>query len=449
MSELTDDELLETVALLKQHGSQTAVSAITGISRSAIQNRLSKAVAKGLASSVDIVSTSERISDASIRLARKRDTALASVLNAGDKTSPADPIELRRLRNEIGRLRGEIRDLTSHAINDQALRAAVFQLKDIPAEPISFQATKRFAKAKAETIVINISDVHWGEVVDLDAMDGVNSYNVPIAKRRLKNAFVGAADLATDHWAGPPPARLIVVLGGDMISGEIHNELERTNEAKSLPAAKDCAWHIAAGLELLAARLPGIPIEVIVIPGNHGRSTLKYQSKGYALTSYDTLVGDLVETRFHGQKRFSFYRPASGDALFNVYNWLVLATHGDRIGSRGGQGFVGVAATAARGFKKLIMDYAARGYRLDLILCDHFHTALELEEGYVNSALVGPSEYSRDGRFRPRPATQLFLSIHPDRGVTQMRRLQVGAPSEGSLYATPALQSLEHRRPAQ
>lgn len=436
---ITDKELLRAVSLYKKHGSQQGVANALGITRPTVAHRLREAVRRGVVKPSDAAPRSPRASKASIRMAAARDNVPRPA------PVPDDPVAMRRAMNENARLRASLKDMTERAINDETLRSELFGLRDIPVEPLEFP-TPRGANNKAETVLVNLSDIHYGEVVDLDAMDGINSYNTTIAKNRLRKAFTGAVSLATTHWAGPPPVRVIVVLGGDMISGEIHNELERTNEATSLPAAKQVAWHLADGLEFMARALPKIPFNIIVIPGNHGRSTLKYQSKNYALTSYDSLVGDLIETRFLGKKQFSFYRPASGDALFNVYNWLVLATHGDRIGSRGGQGFVGVAATAARGFKKLVMDYAARGYRLDLILCDHFHTALELEEGYVNSALVGPSEYSRDGRFRPKPASQLFLAIHPDRGVTQVRRLQVGSPQEGSLYSTPALQSLEHRK---
>lgn len=142
--------------------------------------------------------------------------------------------------------------------------------------------------------------------------------------------------------------------------------------------------------------------------------------------------------QLRSEPRITFYTPASGDALFSIYNWTVLTTHGDKIGSRGGTGFVGPAATVARGFKKLAAEYSALGTHLDLILVGHFHVALELEEGFVNASLVGPNEYGRMSRFRPKPATQLFLAIHPRRGVTQVRRLQVGHPDEGSIYAERA-----------
>ena len=45
-----------------------------------------------------------------------------------------------------------------------------------------------------------------------------------------------------------------------------------------------------------------------------------------------------------------------------------------------------------------------------------------LEEGFVNGSLPGPPESSRDGRLRPHPAQQLFVTMHPRRRVAQVLR---------------------------
>ena len=89
--------------------------------------------------------------------------------------------------------------------------------------------------------------------------------------------------------------------------------------------------------------------------------------------------------------------------------------------------------------KKIIGDYSARGIHLDMILMGHLHCALRLEEGYVNGTLAGPTQYSLDWRYRPRPATQLYLTIHPKRLMSQYREIEVGDPSEGSLYEPPPI----------
>jgi hypothetical protein len=350
------------------------------------------------------------------------------------ETQTQATISITRLEQKLKAAQAENERLKKDAVARDDFRASVLGLTE-PLEPIAFDAPDP-GDAHGETIIVFLSDFQWGEVVSLASMDGINSFDPTIAIARLQRAFHGIVDLATRHWPGPPPERLILILGGDLISGDIHLELQKTNALSSIPAVRDLVGHLTAGISLLLDTLE-CPIDIISIPGNHGRSTLKPEGKNAVETSYDTLVADFLELQFAAERRVTFFTPASGDAVFSVYGFQVLATHGDKIGSRGGTGFVGPAATVARGFKKLTAEYGAMGTHLDLILTGHFHVALELEEGLVNASLVGPNEYGRMFRFRPKPATQLFLSIHPRRFVTQVRRIQVGHEDEGSIYAPP------------
>ena len=330
------------------------------------------------------------------------------------------------------------RDMQRTLHRAETVRKSVLGLSDTMPEPPKFIRASH-QQSSAEAILMMATDWQWGEVVDLNVMDGVNCYNVDIARRRAERLFKGALELATTYWTGPPPQRFILVLGGDMISGEIHEELMKTNELLSLPALKDVTGYVIAGINLLLDKLD-CPLDVIVIPGNHGRTTRRPEHKQVALTSYDNLIGDFVELYYQSSKRKrkpSFYTPASGDALVSLFGWNFLITHGDRMGSRGGTGFGGAVYTIARGFKRLTQDYAARRIQLDYILCGHFHCSYKLDEGYASASLVGPSEFSRDWRMVPHPASQLFMSIHPRRGITQVRDIQVGHASEGTIYQGP------------
>ncbi len=318
------------------------------------------------------------------------------------------------------------------------VRQSVLGLSEAMPEPPVFIPTTKH-QSTAEAIVLMATDWQWGEVVDLTVMDGVNSYDLAIARKRAERLFQTTVELSTTFWTGPAPQRLILVLGGDLISGEIHEELAKTNELLSLPALKDVTGYIIAGINLLLDKLE-CPIDVIVIPGNHGRTTRRPEHKQYALTSYDNLIGDFVELYYRSSKRKrcpKFYSPASGDALLSLFGWNFLITHGDRMGSRGGTGFGGAIYTIARGFKRLTQDYAARRIQLDYIICGHFHSSYKLDEGYSSASLVGPSEFSRDWRMVPQPASQLFLAVHPKRGITLVRDIHVGHPSEGTIYQGP------------
>lgn len=349
---------------------------------------------------------------------------------------PADPIEVRKLRDDNSRLRELLKEAERRAAAAEDLRQSVLGLGELTPPPMSFPPRDMRRPALRETIVLFLSDLQWGETVDLAQMDGLNNYNVSIARKRLARWAEIVVELSTKHWSGPSPDRVILILGGDLISGAIHFELAKTDELPPLAAVRDAAEHLRNAILRIKSGID-CPIDIISLAGNHGRTTIKPESKQVAITSFDILVSDFLEMSLKGVADVNFYIPASPDHVFSVYGWRVLATHGDRIGSRGGTGFVGVAATAARGMKRLVQDYSARGIHLDLILMGHFHTPLELEEGFVNGSLPGPTEYSRDFRFRPHPATQLYLTMHPHRRCALRRWIDVGSPEEGSLYEPP------------
>ena len=348
-----------------------------------------------------------------------------------------DHIQVRRLKDRLSKAETRAAAAERISINSSVIRESIMGLVAEPMEPRSWRpANIRSKDSRKEALILMISDVHMGEVIDKGQMGGRNTFDKVICANRLERLFQGVVKMGTVHWSGPPPGVIYVILGGDLISGEIHDELAKSNDLLAIPAVRELATHIISGLELLLQSFD-CEIRVVSIPGNHGRTTRKPESKGFVLNSYDTLVSWLVESWFISRKtkKITFSAPASGDALINICGWNFLFTHGDRIGSRGGAGMVGPVATIARGMQRLIQDYAADQVVVDYIVIGHFHTSVELEQGFANGCVSGPSEYSRSGRMRSSPPSQWLLSVHPLHGVARRWKILVGDSSEGSICA--------------
>ncbi|HEY1312206.1 MAG TPA: hypothetical protein VGF02_14770, partial [Pseudolabrys sp.] len=214
-----------------------------------------------------------------------------SLTTAAEKTpeAPADPLVVRRLNDQLAQERAGRRDAERAAITAEGLRQGVFKLAATPPSPQSWDAGQPENGKHREVIVLPISDVHMGEVIDIDQMDGRNAYNKVIAANRLERLFKSVVKLGTAHWRGPAPAAIYVVLLGDLITGEIHEELAKTNDLLSIPAVRELSGHLIAGLDLLL-RSFDCEIRVVSLPGNHGRTTRKPEAKGSIVNSYDTLV---------------------------------------------------------------------------------------------------------------------------------------------------------------
>lgn len=262
-------------------------------------------------------------------------------------------------------------------------------------------------------------------------MDGLNSYSIAIFRQRMNRLGASAQALLTTHWTGKPPEKIVLILGGDKIAGEIHEELAKTNEALSAPAVRECAERLAGLVKLLRTIAP---VDIYSVVGNHGRLTRKPESKGASINSFDSLISHVVEMMLSGDPKIRFFHSKSGDALFRVYGLVFALTHGNNMGSKGGQGFIGPLATIARGVAKVRAYYASQGIAVDYVLTEHLHTTARIPGAFSNGSMVGPSEYSRDIRAMPEPAKQNFIVVHSERGVIDYRELFCGDPSEGSIY---------------
>jgi len=369
---LTKKQMDDAVKAMKETGNQTKAALLLGISRGALQSRL-----------------------------------IAANYNGSGKTAHET---LRSLRKEVDELRQKELNV------ERAVRKALGLVPtkdDTPKVSLSASAPK--GKTPMVPIIFG-SDYQYGEVIRRGEVEGINEYNSEIAEARLTDMFNKAVTISK-HYLGQYhsfPA-VIYVRAGDLFSGEIHEELTKTNDQHSISAVRRLVGIESALIRKLRKFFD--KVVVVTVAGNHGRTTRKPEAKRAAETNYDTLSAWVLEMVLQDDKSIIFKTSLSGDALVQVFGYNFLFTHGDRIGSRGGAGFIGAAGTVTRGFKKVHEYYAHIGVRLDYICVGHFHTSMKLEHGFVNGCLSGYSEYAKSGRYRPAPASQWLLLVTPDQGV--------------------------------
>lgn len=354
--------------------------------------------------------------------------------------SPAlDHIRDRADRDLVSNLKARVAEAERRAHDAEMRVRDILGLTAEPPRPQIIKPKKEELTAANRTVVLHLSDIQYGETVRIEEMDGVNRFDQEIAKLRLGRYFSKASELMTEHWKGQPPDEIVLCLGGDLISGSIHEELEITDYPTVPEQVKEIGEIIAGGIVTLNKRVKR-PVRVFSVPGNHGRSSKKPRSKHRARSSFDLLATDFCEaaTRGAGIKDAAFYRTHSPDAFFNIYNWHWLMTHGDAMGARGGKGFIGAIAVIVRGHQKLSHTAWRSGKAVHFILTGDLHTTCKTPWGYGNGSVAGYNEYARDLRADPEPARQNMLVVHPHYGVINEVPLYLGARGEGSIYEGPA-----------
>jgi len=325
-----------------------------------------------------------------------------------DEANPDAEAELRALRVELAGMRKD-------ALTEEYIKRKIIKLNEEPVEPPRWLVeTGRAHPGSPGVPTLFASDWHWAEVVDPTQIGGVNEYNITIAHARVRRLISGVIDLLKNHMVNPHYPGIVFPLGGDMVTGNIHEELVATNEIDIMPAVLDIYGVLVWCIETLAAEFGNVFVPCV--SGNHGRDTMKIRMKGRNFTSFDWLIYCFLAKRFEGDERVQFLIPNGPDALFRIYNHTYLLTHGDQF--RGGDGMIGALGPIIRGDHKKRSRQTQIGASYDTMLLGHWHQYMHLRRLIVNSSLKGYDEYANANNFGYEPPSQALWLTHPARGIT-------------------------------
>jgi hypothetical protein len=380
---LTDAELVERLQLQSQHGA-TKAAGILGVGTSAFRTSIQQAKARGL-------------------------TAQSPVLDEKDKLK----LQVRQLTKQLENI---------HRDNDTAetIRQAIYGLSATSAVAPKWLINARGKPGVALSVPsVLASDWHYGEVIQASEVGGVNEFNAAIAAKRIKRLTETVIDLSFNHMGRAERAYpgLVVNYGGDMISGDIHEELMVSNDRTPWQGVTELVGLMSAQLTAWADAFGRVAVFCVV--GNHGRGTMKPRMKGRVFTSFEWNIYTMLEREFRNDPRITFTIPGETDAYYRIYGHRYLLTHGDSLGVRGGDGIIGALGPIARGALKVGKSEAQIGREFDTVLMGHWHQYLTLPGIIVNNSLKGYDEYARLMLRAPysRPSQALWFT-HPVHGIT-------------------------------
>jgi len=259
-----------------------------------------------------------------------------------------------------------------------------------------------------------LSDLHLDEVVEPAQMLGANAYDRRIALMRLQRTFQGFVHVTRDYWTGIDYEGVVLALGGDIFSGDIHEELKETNEDTILGSLDYWIDHLADGIGLVADEFGKVHVPVVV--GNHGRTTRKPRAKFRARSNFDWFLGKALERIFAKDKRITFDVSEAADVLIPSYGQTVMMTHGDQ--ASGGGGIGGIWPPLMRLDARKRARNAAFNMPYDLLIMGHWHQLVFGPQFIVNGSLKGADEYSFVSNFSPEPPQQACWLMTPEHGKT-------------------------------
>jgi len=338
--------------------------------------------------------------------------SLAFPVDADNEEDPANQA-LLKLKDELRATKSELAAVQRDNITAKKVREEIIGLTEMAPSPPQWTIDPSRHESPLVPMVM-WSDWHWGEVVDLDQMGGINSFNMIIAQERVKTLVEKTIMLIKRQNSEIPG--VVINLGGDMISGDIHEELTETNDAPVMPAFLDLFGVLVWAIEEMLLEFGKVFVPGVA--GNHGRTTHKPRMKNRAYSNFDWLLYSLLEKHFEANENVIFQIPTGPDAHYQVYGHSFFLTHGDNLGTAGGDGMIGALGPILRGDFKVRRASAAEGINYDTLVIGHWHQYLPLTKVIVNGSLKGYDEYAKMKlRAHPELPIQALWFVSPKHGI--------------------------------
>lgn len=315
---------------------------------------------------------------------------------------------LNEYRKEHGRLEVFFNRIVSHI-------EPVIPLKSL------YEKTYR-SKKKTHSFIIpvaQVSDSHMGAVQQADEIEYFNEFDPDICKNRNLGFALGVTDWVNLHRNVYPIKELRMIYTGDLISGDIHDELRVTNAFPITEQAYQAALVHVQQIALLAPFFETIMVDFIT-EDNHSRLTKKPQAKEAGLNSMGYLIARLMEAYLKRHENVIFNIHTMHEKVISIGNLNYLVSHFHGVRAWMGIPWYGIERRVARestARQSLIMQdlKLAKDIGFNKMIGGHFHTPFNSQLYSCAGSVSGTDAYDHQNGRHAEPSQPAWF-IHPKWG---------------------------------
>lgn len=289
-----------------------------------------------------------------------------------------------------------------------------------PIDPLPTVYNPKINKGNSEVIPVkHITDSHMGAVQDPDEIEQFNSFTPEICDHRNIGFTTSFLDWVQLHKQAYNIKKCHVIFTGDLISGDIHDELRVTNAFPVPEQIVRAAQIHTKQLALLSPHFESVTADFLT-EDNHSRLTKKPQAKEAGLNSYGYLVAKLMEAYLSKHTNITFNIHAMHEKVISVSTMNYLIKHGHGIKAWMGIPWYGIERNVARestARQQLIMTdiNLAKEIGFHKIIHGHFHSPFNSQLYSCGGSVSGTDAYDH-GCGRHSPPSQSAWMVHPKWG---------------------------------
>jgi hypothetical protein len=315
-------------------------------------------------------------------------------------------ITLRASQSTLKRKYAEL--LRGVAQSEKALEAMKQLSADVAVHKIDPKTPTNTSEA---TAVLVASDWHVEERVRREAINGLNEYNLEIARKRGDMFFQSGLRLTNIMAQDVTIKTVVLALLGDFITNDIHDEMPENNLLLPAEAIRMAQEMIVSGINFL---LNNSKVD-LVIPchsGNHGRTTKQVHIASEHGHSLEYLMYHAIAAIFANEKRVKFIISEGYHSYVHLYdNYTIRFHHGHNVRYQGGVGGITIPVN------KAIAEWD-KACRANLDVFGHFHQYFPAPKFVCNGSMIGYNAFALSIKAACEKPQQAFFLVDKKRGRT-------------------------------
>lgn len=301
-----------------------------------------------------------------------------------------------------------IKELESRLVTLQTANDFLVGLSnDPPKPPAPIRPLDKRTVLPQATYIMAASDWHLEERVRPEMVGFRNEYNPEIAQDRAERFFRSNLKMLNAARAAWSIDQIVFWIGGDIITGWIHEENESENFLSPSEATRMALDVMTRGLQFMLDHYDATRILVPTSSGNHGRVLKKKRINSDFRTSWEFLMYQLLADRFKDESRIEFQLGYGYRNLVDVYGLRISFHHGDGIRSGGGIG--GISPPL---YRRIYRENSQRGdHQWDFDVLGHFHQKGFPPRVAQNGSLIGWNAFAEFIGAAPEPPMQISFVV--------------------------------------
>ena len=283
-----------------------------------------------------------------------------------------------------------------------------------PPKTIKISTPKADTESYAVPILV-ASDWHIEERVDSSTINGLNEFDLEIAKQRASFFFSNSLRLVRMFNQDVKIDTIVLALLGDFVTNYLHDENRETNllgPTEAIIFVKDLLYN---GIKFLLENSD----YRLVIPccyGNHGRLTQKMRHGNIKGTSLELIIYKWLSDIFKDEPRVQFDIAGGQMLIADIVGRRIRFHHGDLIRYQGGVGGITIPLN-----KAIAQLNKALPVHLDII--GHWHQFLSGRNYLVNGSLIGYNAFAQYIKAEFEEPKQVFVLVDRDREESFMGKI--------------------------